>query len=88
MRSLIAGALAVMLWPAIGPVAAQSARDDPPGSNFQDRGLIELRGEQPVLTPYGYRAYRPDYYGNYRRHHGNVPDAYVPRYPRDRHYRW
>jgi len=68
-KTIIAIAIAVV---TAAPVHAQTIRgargaafwDNPPGSAFQDRGNIEDMGNQPVLTPRGYRAARPYYYGS------------------------
>jgi len=52
----------MMMALAIGLAMATSASaqrlpswDNPPGSAFQDRGVIEDQGRDPVLTPRGYR---------------------------------
>ena len=55
-------AAAIVLGTASGAVAQKStAWDNPPGSAWQDRGIIEEQGGVAVLTPRGYRAYRPSY---------------------------
>jgi hypothetical protein len=57
---MIAVAAAIVLGTASTALAQnRAAWSDPPGSTIQDRSLIEEAGGVAVLTPRGYRAYRP-----------------------------
>jgi hypothetical protein len=52
-------AIAIALVTATSAGAQRWPRwDNPPGSAFQDRGIIEDQGSRPVLTPRGYRSAR------------------------------
>ena len=60
-KTMIMIAAAIVLSTASGAIAQNStAWDNPPGSAWQDRGIIEANGGVAVLTPRGYRAYRPN----------------------------